>query len=239
MDSALLDKTDDRVRRMFGQIAPWYDTLNHVLSLNIDRSWRKRTVALVPPQGNEPILDVCTGTGDLAIEYRKVAPTEIEIIGTDFTPQMLAKAEIKARRGKCSHLRFIEANAQNLPFPDDMFQIVTVAFGLRNVSEPGRALSEMIRVCLPGGRVAILEFSKPTDPILGRLYRAYFRYLLPMVGQLLSRNRESAYRYLPESVLSFPDGETLATKLREAGLINMKMTRMTFGIATLYVGQKP
>ena len=137
-----------------------------------------------------------------------------------------------------SNITFLEADAQELPFPDDHFQIVSVAFGLRNVSEPDRGLAEMVRVCRPGGHVAILEFSKPMHPILGRLYGWYFRYLLPSIGQLFSRSRESAYRYLPESVLRFPDGEVLAAKLRDHGLEDVRFIPFTCGIATLYVGEK-
>jgi demethylmenaquinone methyltransferase/2-methoxy-6-polyprenyl-1,4-benzoquinol methylase len=234
--TSLLDKRDERIRRMFGQIAPWYDTLNHLLSLNIDKRWRRKTVQLVPPRNDGPILDLCTGTGDLALEYRKKAPATVNIIGADFCPEMLARAHAKV--AGIDGIAFQEADAQSLPFGDNEFQIVSVAFGLRNVCDYKRGLAEMIRVCKPGGRVAILEFSKPSHPILGRLYRWYFRYLLPCVGQLLCRNRESAYKYLPESVLKFPDGDALAAKLRDGGLKNVAYTPLTFGIATLYVGEK-
>lgn len=232
----LLDKRDERIRRMFGQIAPWYDTLNHLLSLNIDRRWRRRTVRLAPPCGDGPIFDLCTGTGDLALEYRKAAPLEVNIIGADFCEEMLARARKKAEG--IEGVTFLEADAQEIPFERDCFQIVSCAFGLRNVCDTDRGLAEMVRVTRTGGRIAILEFSKPTHPILGRLYRWYFRYLLPCVGQILCRNQESAYRYLPESVLKFPDGEAMLAKLREHGLINVSQTPFTFGIATLYIGEK-
>jgi demethylmenaquinone methyltransferase/2-methoxy-6-polyprenyl-1,4-benzoquinol methylase len=225
---------------MFGQIAPWYDFLNHLLSFNVDRSWRVRTVCLAPPAGDGPILDLCTGTGDLALAYDRAAGGRVPIVGADFCPEMLARARQKVgRAGAADRIRFVEADALALPFPDDHFEVVAVAFGLRNVSDTDRGLAEMIRVTRPGGRLAVLEFSKPRHPLLGRAYRAYFRSVLPTVGQMLSRSGESAYHYLPASILAFPDGEALAAKLRDHGLTDVLLFPFTFGIATLYVGQKP
>jgi demethylmenaquinone methyltransferase/2-methoxy-6-polyprenyl-1,4-benzoquinol methylase len=238
----LLDKREARIRRMFGQIAPWYDFLNHLLSLNIDKRWRERTAKLVPPgaASSGPILDLCTGTGDLALTYDRAAKGTVPIIGADFCHEMLVRAAKKAATaGAGSRVRFVEADAQALPFPPNTFQLVTVAFGLRNVTDTDRGLSEMVRVTRPGGRIAILEFSKPRHWFFGRMYRWYFRYALPLVGQLLSRSKESAYRYLPESALKFPDYEDLAAILRGHGLIEVKYQPLTFGIATLYVGVKP
>ena len=242
MPAELLDRREVRIRRMFGQIAPWYDFLNHLLSLNIDKRWREKTAKLVPPSPAEagPILDLCTGTGDLALTYDRVAGGTVPIIGADFCHEMLVRAVEKATvAGAGGRMRFVEADAQALPFPADTFQLVSVAFGLRNITDPDAGLAEMVRVLRPGGRVAILEFSKPRHWLLGRLYRGYFRYVLPLVGQLLSRNKESAYRYLPESVLKFPDYEDLADKLRAAGFADVTYEPLTFGIATLYVGSKP
>lgn len=242
MPPELLDKREVRIRRMFGQIAPWYDLLNHTLSLNIDRRWRATTARRVPPgpAADGPILDVCTGTGDLALTYDRAAGGTVSIVGADFCHEMLRRAVAKAQAaGAADRVRFIEADAQALPFPADTFQLVTVAFGLRNVTDPDAGLAEMVRVARPGGRVAILEFSRPRHWLFGRLYRGYFRYLLPLIGQLVSRNRERAYRYLPESVLAFPDGEELAARLRSHGLERVSYEPLTFGIATLYVGYKP
>lgn len=242
MPTELLDKREVRIRRMFGQIAPWYDFLNHLFSLNIDKRWRTRTAQLVPagPPEAGPILDLCTGTGDLALAYDRAANGAVPIVGADFSEEMLTLAARKAEQaGAGGRIRFLGADAQALPFPDDTFQLVTIAFGLRNVTDTDRGLAEMVRVMRPGARVAILEFSKPRHWLLGRLYRWYFRYALPLVGQLVSRSRESAYRYLPESVLNFPDHEELAAKLREHGLIEVKYQPFTCGIATLYAGVKP
>ncbi len=237
--SNLLDKREVRIRRMFGNIAPSYDFLNHLLSLNIDHYWRWRTTKLVPPRGTSPILDLCTGTGDLAFAYDRAARKKVPIVGADFCYPMLARAEIKAARNKASaRIRFIEADAQKLPFPSDTFQITTVAFGLRNVTDTDRGIAEMIRVTQSRGRVAILEFSKPRNPLFARMYQFYFRNVLPFVGQTISRSKDNAYRYLPASVQEFAEGEALAERLREHGLRDVEFHPLTFGIATLYFGVK-
>jgi demethylmenaquinone methyltransferase/2-methoxy-6-polyprenyl-1,4-benzoquinol methylase len=239
MSTSLLDKRETRIRRMFGNIAPRYDLLNHLLSLNIDRYWRWRTTRLVSPSGGAPILDLCTGTGDLALAYDRRARKAAPIIGADFCHEMLVLAGLKtARQGASARVRFLEADAQQLPFPNDHFQLACVAFGLRNVTNLQRGISEMVRVTMPGGRVAILEFSKPRHWLFGRLYRFYFRYLLPFVGQAISRSKESAYSYLPASVMEFPDGEAFAERLRAHCLQEVRWYPLTFGIATLYVGRK-
>jgi demethylmenaquinone methyltransferase/2-methoxy-6-polyprenyl-1,4-benzoquinol methylase len=239
MSTTLLDKRETRIRSMFGHIAPSYDLLNHLLSLNVDKYWRWRTTRLVPPVGDAPILDLCTGTGDLALAYDRAAEGRLEIVGADFCHEMLLPAIKKTARRKASaRIRFVEADAQRLPLPTDAFQITCVAFGLRNVTDMDRGLAEMVRVTQSGGRVAILEFSRPTHWLFGTVYRFYFRRLLPRIGQLLSRSKDSPYHYLPASVMEFPDGEALAERLRGHGLIDVHWHPFTFGIATLYVGTK-
>lgn len=239
MSTSLLDKRETRIRRMFGAIAPRYDLLNHLLSLNVDHYWRWRTTRLAPPAGDAPILDLCTGTGDLALAYDRAAGRKVSIIGADFCHEMLVLAEAKARKKKVDQrIRFLEADAQHLPFPDNHFQITTVAFGLRNVTDTDKGIAEMVRVTRPGGKVAILEFSQPRGLVFGSLYRFYFRHVLPRIGQAISRSKDNAYRYLPESVLEFPDGEALAQRLRGHGLGEVRWVPLTFGIATLYVGTK-
>jgi demethylmenaquinone methyltransferase/2-methoxy-6-polyprenyl-1,4-benzoquinol methylase len=225
---------------MFGNIAPSYDLLNHLLSLNIDRYWRWRTTRLVPPAAGAPILDLCTGTGDLALAYDRAAGGQAPIVGADFCHEMLTRAEEKtARRRAAGRIRYLEADAQRLPFPDGTFQITTVAFGLRNVTDTDRGLAEMVRVTRPGGQVAILEFSQPRGWLFGRLYRLYFRRVLPLIGQAISRSKDNAYRYLPASVGEFPDGAALARRLEGQGLTDVRRHAFTCGIATLYVGTKP
>lgn len=234
-----VDKSGPRVRRMFGEIAGKYDFLNHLLSLNIDRYWRWRTVRTVAPKSGDRILDVCTGTGDLALAYHKATNGEAEIVGADFCHEMLAighQKGMKARAG--DRLTFIEADTQSLPFPSDRFNIVTVAFGLRNVADTDAGLAEMTRVCSPGGHVAVLEFSSPEWQPFKGIYSWYFRNVLPRIGQMLARNAESAYSYLPESVGEFPQGEALAERMRRVGLTEVSYRPLTLGVATLYVGKK-
>ncbi|MFO0967848.1 MAG: bifunctional demethylmenaquinone methyltransferase/2-methoxy-6-polyprenyl-1,4-benzoquinol methylase UbiE [Gemmataceae bacterium] len=239
MPEHLVDKRETRIRSMFENIAPSYDLLNHLLSCNIDHYWRWRTTRLVPPMGAAPILDLCTGTGDLALAYDRAAAGRTPIVGADFCHGMLERATVKAKQARASsRIRFLEADAQKLPFPDGMFQIVTVAFGLRNVTDTDRGLAEMARVAQPGGKVAVLEFSRPRGKILGALYNFYFRRVLPLVGQAISRSKDNAYRYLPESVMEFPDGEALAERMRRQGLRNVRFHPLTFGVATLYIGEK-
>jgi demethylmenaquinone methyltransferase/2-methoxy-6-polyprenyl-1,4-benzoquinol methylase len=235
----LLDKRESRIRGMFAEIAPTYDLLNRLLSFHIDQLWRRRTTRLAPC-ARGPLLDLCTGTGDLALAYHKACAGKAAIVGADFCPQMLERAVQKASRARrSSSIQFVEADAQRLPFARDTFEVVSIAFGLRNVTDTDKGIAEMVRVLKPGGRLAILEFSKPRHWFFGRMYRAYFQYLLPLVGQLLSRSRQSAYRYLPESVGEFPDGEALCERLRGHGLEQVSQRPFTFGIATLYVGTKP
>ena len=229
---------------MFGEISPRYDFLNHFLSGGTDWYWRWKTVRAAAPQGDSPILDVCTGTGDLALAYWKKGRKQISVVGADFTGEMLVIAhekfdKVRSRpNNENAPVEFIQADTQELPFPDDMFQIVSVAFGLRNVTNTARGLSEMIRVCRPGGRVVVLEFSMPQNRILKGIYGWYFRNVLPRLGQLLCRNSQQAYNYLPSSVSEFPYGERLAALMKDCGLKTVKYIPLTFGVATLYIGEK-
>ena len=238
-----VDKSGKRVRRMFGEISQSYDFMNHFLSGGVDYYWRWKTVRTIPPTGDEPVLDVCTGTGDLAFSWWKKAKGRVAVVGSDFTHEMLAiandKRDKKKLDSKKAPITFIEADTQQLPFPDDHFQIVSVAFGLRNVADTDEGLKEMIRVCKPGGSVAVLEFSLPTNRVFRSIYLWYFKNILPKLGQMLARNQQSAYNYLPDSVSEFPYGKALADRMENCGLQTVAFKPLTFGISTLYYGRKP
>lgn len=237
-----LDKSNSRVQEMFRQIAPRYDLMNHVLSMNVDRYWRWRAVRRLRMQPGHPILDTCTGTGDLAIAIEKKAPENVKVVGSDFCNAMLEIAREKAQKlpsNETNPIEFLEADSQALPFAENTFQCVTVAFGLRNVADTDQGLREMTRVCRPGGQVMVLEFSHPRIWGLRQAYGFYFRHVLPRIGQWFARNDKSAYSYLPESVGQFPDGQALADRMIAAGLTDVKFTALTIGVATIYEGTKP
>ena len=234
-----VDKSGVRVREMFRQIAPRYDLMNHLLSMNVDRYWRWRAVRRLAINGDTPVLDTCTGTGDLALAVARRGPKAVQVTGSDFCRAMLEIARDKKPEQDADRVRFLEADSQALPFNDDTFQCVTVAFGLRNVADTDRGLREMTRVCRPGGQVLVLEFSRPRLFGLRQIYNFYFTHVLPRIGQWFAKNDKSAYEYLPESVGQFPDGEALVEKMEAAGLSEVSFTPMTCGIATIYLGVKP
>jgi len=242
-----VDKSSERVRRMFAEIAPRYDLLNHTLSLNIDKYWRKRTLDLLAPKAGDPFLDVCTGTGDLALSAamrlrpKREDQAKTEVVASDFCGEMLRFARSKQTKMgiDADSLVFLEADTTQLPFVDNRFQTVSVAFGLRNVVDTMKGLREMARVCRPGGQVAVLEFSQPTFPGLKQFYQFYFRHVLPRIGNQVAKNSSEAYAYLPQSVSQFPSGEAMAEMMREVPLVSVRYYPMTFGVATLYVGTKP
>ncbi len=223
---------------MFGEIAPSYDRMNHLLSMNVDRLWRRKTVKVLKPNKFDPILDCCTGTGDLAFAFERATESKVPITAADFCEEMLEVGRGKIAGQKSSQVTFVQADTQELPFESDQFQIVSAAFGLRNVTDTDLGLREMARVCKPGGQVAILEFSTPrAQPIRG-MYQWYFKNVLPRIGQALARNNSSAYNYLPDSVSEFPDYEALVERMENAGIGQSRFIPLTFGIATLYLGVK-
>ncbi len=230
------------VRRMFAEVAPRYDFINRALSGGIDVLWRRKTVAagLGTENGDLPrVLDVCTGTADLALSF---AARGCEVVGADFCLEMLGRGRDKVvQRGAESRLRLVAADTLHLPFADESFDVCSVAFGIRNVADPVAGLAEMARVLRPGGRVLVLEFSRPRTPVLGKLYLWYFRRVLPKLGALLSpRSRStSAYDYLPTSVMAFPDRDDFLALMQRAGLVEPRYDLFSIGIASLYVGVKP
>jgi len=226
----------EQVRSMFDRIAPRYDLLNRLLSFGIDRMWRKNVVKLLKGLQAPMILDVATGTGDLAIEICKIDP--VEVYGVDLSPQMLEFAQKKIQQ-KRLHMTITlkEADSENLPFESNFFDAVTVAFGVRNFENLRKGLAEMQRVLRPGGKLIVLEFSKPASFPFKQLYHFYFTRILPWWGGLISRDKD-AYRYLPASVLQFTEGTEFEDELRAAGLEPEKRIPQTFGIATIYVSVK-
>lgn len=236
-DSSKVDKDGSRVREMFAQIASRYDFMNHLLSLGIDIRWRKKVVHRLRLDQDLPVLDCCTGTGDLALMLAESLKGRVNVVGTDFCREMLDIAEKKHKASYSAlPVRFLEADSQELPFEDKSFQAVTVAFGLRNVQDTRRGLLEMTRVCAPGGQIAVLEFSKPSAVGLKQAYQFYFQRVLPRLGQKLAQNNQSAYEYLPNSVMEFPCGQDLADLMQDCGLSNVRWYPYTFGVATLYLG---
>ncbi len=224
------------VREMFGEIAPRYDLLNRLLSGGVDQRWRRLAVRMATEKAPRRILDVATGTGDVALLLKRARP-EAEVVGGDFTPQMLELARAKAARAGVD-VRFLEADALALPFADASFDAITAAFGFRNFADYERGLAEFQRVLAPGGRAVILEFPPPPKGLLGRAYRFYFNGVLPWIGGVIS-GRPEAYRYLPSSVERFPEPERLAEMMRAAGFAEVRWRLLTGGIAAVHVGDKP
>lgn len=226
------------IRDMFDAIAPRYDLLNRLLSCGIDRRWRRRAVSCLTIPAGGRVLDVATGTGDVALEIAARTPASVQVVGADFTQGMLCHGRDKiARSPYAGRIHLVNAPCEALPHPDGVFDGVTIAFGIRNVVDRDTGLREMQRVLRPGGRVVILEFATPPNRWVGTLYDIYFHRVLPRIGGLLSRR--SAYQYLPDSVSAFPSRETFQTMMRQAGFVDVSHLDLTFGIAALYLGRKP
>jgi demethylmenaquinone methyltransferase / 2-methoxy-6-polyprenyl-1,4-benzoquinol methylase len=233
------------VRQMFTAIAPRYDLLNHVLSFNIDRLWWNRTARFFRETLNQPearILDLCCGTGDMTFALRKRAgKLSPQIVGADFSHAMLRRASAKSvlqatKNGPSETPRWLEADALRLPFPSEHFDLVTSAFGFRNLADYDAGLREILRVLRHGGECGILDFGEPKG-VMGTLYRLYFKQVLPRVGTLISGVR-GPYAYLPASVERFPAPEEMLTRMKKAGFAEAEWTPYTFGIAGLYRGKK-
>ncbi len=224
------------VADMFNSIAPRYDLLNRVLSAGIDQRWRRRVVKELRPYNPRRILDVATGTGDLALLLAKSFP-EARVVGVDIAQAMLDRGQEKVKeQGLTERVKLQRGDSEKLPFSDRQFDAVTVAFGVRNFENLRKGLQEMKRVLKPGGHVAILEFSHPRAFPIRTLYWVYARHLLPRIGKWLSRH-EAAYRYLPESVEVFPDGDDFLRVLEEVGFRTMRWIPLTGGIASIYVAE--
>jgi len=239
MEGHISDRARNReyVRFFFDGIASRYDLLNHLLSAGIDRRWRRRAVEHLRDLQPRAILDVATGTGDLALEAARLQPSRI--VGIDIAPRMLARARTKiARRGLSSLIELRRGEAEALPFAAESFDGVLVAFGVRNFEHLERGLGEIFRVLRPGGRLVVLEFSHPQRFPFRQIYFFYFTRILPLIGRALSGHRE-AYTYLPDTVLAFPEGEAFLSLLSQAGFEQGRLTRLSAGVATIYTGSKP
>ena len=237
-ESASTTEHAHRVREMFAAIATRYDLLNHLLSGNIDKRWRRLVAQALRGKlvdGEARILDVACGTGDLSLTLSQSG--DARIVGIDFCRPMLDIAATKSAKSGLA-LPFIEGDALRLPFADRSFEAATIAFGLRNLSSVEAGIKELLRVLKPGGKVAVLEFSKPQAPVLRSLFKFYFTKLLPRFGGLISGSR-SAYQYLPDSVSRFPDQEELAAMMKDAGFAEVSYQNLTGGIAALHLGTRP
>jgi len=224
------------VREMFASIARRYDTANEVLSLGIHKGWRRAAVHLSGAAPGQRVLDCATGTGDLALEFKRAVGASGEVIGTDFCAEMLESAPAKAAKAGLQ-VKFAVADVLALPYPDGQFDVASIAFGIRNVDDPLLCLREMARVVKPGGCVIVLEFGQPRGPF-GALFRAYSRGVMPVVGGLLTGNR-AAYEYLPRTAAAFPAGEKFLGVMRESDAFSaMEAHPLTFGTAYVYRGVK-
>jgi len=222
---------------MFDAIARRYDLLNRLLSAGLDQRWRARAVDALALEGHEVVLDLCTGTADVALGALARGEGAARVIGLDFSHEMLRRGLTKVRRlGLAPRVTLVRGDAMHVPLPDASVDAATIAFGIRNVQQPDRACRELIRVLRPGGRLAVLEFGLPSRPLLRRAYLAYAVRLLPLVGRLVSRHA-SAYAYLPESVGRFPPPEAFGALLRQSGFAQVRIVPLTFGVVYLYVAQ--
>jgi demethylmenaquinone methyltransferase/2-methoxy-6-polyprenyl-1,4-benzoquinol methylase len=233
----LIEDKKAAVESMFDSIAWRYDFLNHFLSFNFDRLWRRRAIKIISKSYQSPkILDVATGTGELAIAAMKLNPSKIS--GIDISHNMLELGKLKLRKkGLSGRIDLIPGDSENIPFDDNLFDVAMVAFGVRNFADPVKGLSEMRRVIREGGMIMVLEFSKPDGFPFKPLYNFYFRNILPLFGRLFSKDK-NAYRYLPDSVMKFPDNEEFLKLLIEAGCTDTHQIKLTGGVASIYTGIK-
>jgi demethylmenaquinone methyltransferase/2-methoxy-6-polyprenyl-1,4-benzoquinol methylase len=234
-----LSKSPTRIAGMFDAIAGRYDLLNHVLSAGIDRRWRTRAIASLHLTGREILLDLCTGTADLAIAARRATPGARRVLGIDFAGEMLRVGAAKLRDGSLGdRIVLARGDALRVPLTNGSVDAVTIAFGIRNVQDPAAACAEVARVLRQGGRFAILEFAIPRTPGFRQLYLWYFRSVLPLIGRLVSRHN-AAYGYLPASVSAFAAPDEFVTILRQSGFLDVEAVPLTFGIVFLYTGRCP
>ena len=226
----------EQIEAMFDNIAPEYDKFNYLASLNIDKIWRKRAISSLKPFAPRRVLDIATGTGDLAILIdRKLNPEEV--IGCDISEGMMNVAREKCRKKGITNIRFEKEDCTALSYPDGSFDAITSSFGIRNFQELDKALGEMCRVLRPGGHLAVLELSSPVKFPMKQLFPFYAKYVMPTLGRIFSKDAK-AYRYLPESMAAFPQGEVLQDSMLKAGFSKVTFRRFTGGVCTLYLAEK-
>ena len=227
----------EEVQQMFDNIAPTYDKLNHILSLSIDKMWRRRVVRKVSRMKPEKIMDLATGTGDLAIKMAKAMP-KAKIMGVDLSEKMLAVAAEKVRRkGLDDHIALYQGDAENLDVTDGVLDVVTVAFGVRNFGNLEQGLSEIMRSLRSGGHIVVLEFSTPRNWFVRKCYQFYSNHVMKPVGGMVSKDRK-AYDYLPDSIVEFPDRERFLDIMQRTGFVECRRFSQSFGIAQIYIGKK-
>jgi demethylmenaquinone methyltransferase / 2-methoxy-6-polyprenyl-1,4-benzoquinol methylase len=234
--SSAPDKTPAKISGMFDSIAPRYDLLNRTLSVGLDQRWRRRAVAALALKSGARVLDLCAGTADVALAITE-RHADASVVGVDFSHAMLVIGERKRRSSAVGRrIRLVRGDAAQIPIAAASVDGATIAFGIRNVAEPERALAELARVMRPGAALAILEFGQPRIPGIRSLYLWYFRYLLPLVGRFVSRH-QSAYSYLPASVGAFPPPAEFARTIERHGFVSVQAVPLTFGIVYLYVAR--
>ncbi len=226
----------EQVATMFDNISGKYDLLNRVLSMGIDTIWRKRAIGMLRADKPKHILDIATGTADFAIEALRIHPEKIT--GVDISAGMLEIGREKLKkRNLDDRIQLVLGDSEKLPFSNNSFDAATVAFGVRNFEHLEKGLADIRRVLRPGAKLVVLEFSRPAAFPVKQLFAFYSRYILPVVGRMVSKD-QTAYTYLPESVQAFPEGTAFLAKMQEAGFENLKEKRLTFGICSIYVGEK-
>ncbi|MDP6969362.1 MAG: bifunctional demethylmenaquinone methyltransferase/2-methoxy-6-polyprenyl-1,4-benzoquinol methylase UbiE [Gammaproteobacteria bacterium] len=228
-----------RVAGVFDSVAAKYDIMNDLMSMGIHRLWKRQTIEMSGVRAGHKVLDLAGGTGDLTMKFSQLVGPEGQVILADINDSMIKVGRDKLiDKGVVGNVNYVQANAESLPFPDGTFDCITIAFGLRNVTDKQAALASMARVLKPGGRLLVLEFSKTDNPLLTKVYDTYSFNILPKIGKLVADDEDS-YRYLAESIRMHPDQPTLKGMMEQAGLVNCRYHNMTGGIVALHFGMKP
>ncbi|MEY8674088.1 bifunctional demethylmenaquinone methyltransferase/2-methoxy-6-polyprenyl-1,4-benzoquinol methylase UbiE [Francisella philomiragia] len=232
------EEKQKKVAGVFHSVAAKYDLMNDLMSFGIHRIWKKQTIAKTGVRKGDKVLDLAGGTGDLAYKFCQMVGSQGKVVLSDINSSMLEVGKEKlTNKGCVGNIEYVQANAECLPFPDNYFDCITISFGLRNVTDKAKALASMCRVLKPGGRLLVLEFSKPIVPMLSKVYDEYSFKALPFLGKIITQDTES-YKYLAESIRKHPDQETLKQMMYDAGFDNVEYQNMTGGIVALHIGYK-